>query len=63
MVRLVDRGGVVIILDLLDVWMDPIEVEVSWVSRLYSGSPLEESVGVVVLLTILSVGVSLFVNK
>lgn len=63
MVRFVDRGGVVIILDGLDVWMNVLEVEVPGVARLYSFSPLEVCVGVVVGLSIFSICVSSLMDK
>lgn len=63
MVRLVDRGGVVIILDSLDVGVDAIVVEIPGISGLDSLFPLEISVGVIVSLTFFASCVSCFVDE
>lgn len=63
MVRFVDRGGVVIILDSLHVWVDAIVVEIPGISGLDSLFPLEISVGMIVSLTFFAGGVARFVDE
>lgn len=62
MVRLVDRGGVVIIAHSLDVGMNILVVEVPGVSCVDAFLPLEEGVCVVVTFALFAAGVSVLVD-